>query len=211
MKRLQLLIGLIVSLMCVLTSCSKSPEQKAKELVGTEIKKKLYFPESYDLADLQVDSAFTPYDDPEFIGLTKELVKLDKELFVANNDIKRVKEKMSIWSDVESSYSRSELNGLRDELETAQEKYDAVMSEGQKVVGKIKKRINESPKFIGFKAIVSYRAKNNNGDILMDNVFVVFDKNVENVTYMIQGKEYELCQKEFDVMQRGADNDSEEE
>lgn len=211
MKKLQLLIGLIVSLMCVLTSCSKSPEQKAKELVGTEIKKQLYFPESYDLADLQVDSAFTPYDDPEFMELIKELVKLDKEFFVANSDIKRVKENMAIWSGMESSYSRNQLNGLRDELKTAQEKYDVAVSEAQKVVGKIRKRMDESPEFIGFKAIVSYRAKNNKGDILMDNVFAVFDKNVEDVAYMIQGKEYEQYQTVVDAIQKGQDNGSEEE
>lgn len=42
MKRYPFLFGMIVSFVCLLASCSKSPEQKVKDLVGAEIKKHLY-------------------------------------------------------------------------------------------------------------------------------------------------------------------------
>ena len=42
MKKLFLLLGVFASITLMLASCSKSPEQKAKDLAGEEIKKHLY-------------------------------------------------------------------------------------------------------------------------------------------------------------------------
>ena len=55
--------------------------------------------------------------------------------------------------------------------------------------------MDKSPKFIGFKASISYRAKNNDGNILMESVFAVFDENIENITYMLDGNDYKQYQE----------------
>lgn len=173
MKRYPFLLGMIVSFVCLLASCSKSPEQKVKDLVGAEIKKHLYIPESYDLADVKIDSAFAPYDNPEFIELTQELVKKGQEVEEAETDIKHAKSSISIWENPFSSYSRNSLNEAREDLKTAQAKEEKAISEAKKLGKKIKKQMDKSPEFIGYKAYVSYRAKNNDGDILMSEVFAV--------------------------------------
>ena len=71
--------------------------------------------------------------------------------------------------------------------------------------------MDKSPEFIGYKASVSYRAKNNDGDILMSEVFVVFDKNIENITYMMDGKDYEQYQEVLKEIHESSNSDSEEE
>ena len=76
MKKLFLLLGVFASITLMLASCSKSPGQKARELAGEEIKRHLYFPESYDPADVKIDSAFAPYDSAEFMELKSDLIKL---------------------------------------------------------------------------------------------------------------------------------------
>lgn len=210
MKGYPFLFGMIVSFVCLLASCSKSPEQKVKDLVGAEIKKHLYIPESYDLADVKIDSAFAPYDNPEFIELTQELVKKRQEVEDAETDIKYAKSSISIWGNPFSSYSRNSLNEAREDLKTAQAKEEKAISEAKKLGKKIKKQMDNSPEFIGYKAYVSYRAKNNNGDILMSEVFAVFDKNIENITYIIEGKDYEQYQEVLKQIHEASNSDSEE-
>mgnify|MGYP004464466533 CR=1 FL=1 len=76
MKKLFLLLGIVTSVFFTLASCSKSPEQRVKDLAGIEIKKHLYFPDSYDPADVKIDSAFAPYDSQEFMKLTSKFIEL---------------------------------------------------------------------------------------------------------------------------------------
>ena len=54
----RILLGAL--LVTLFASCSKSLEDKANTLIEEDIKKTLYHPETYDPAETQVDSAFTP-------------------------------------------------------------------------------------------------------------------------------------------------------
>ncbi|MDD7342870.1 MAG: hypothetical protein PUG64_04275 [Bacteroidales bacterium] len=194
---------LIASFICILASCAKSPEQKAKDLVEMEIKKQLYIPDSYDLADIKFDSAFAPYDSPEFIEMTQELVQKWLEVEETKESVKQAKASVSIWSGPYSSYfQQNSLDEARADLAEAQEKENKVISEVKVIAEKMKKQMHESPKFIGYKASVSYRAKNNDGNVLMSTVFVVFDKDVEKISCMIDGEDYELYQKMIEELQK---------
>ena len=198
MKKQHFILGLIASFICILASCSKSPEQKVKDLVGNEIKKHLYIPESYDLADVKIDSAFAPYDDPKFIELVKDLLTKTQEVEDAENAVKEAKSSVSRWSDHPfpyDSYSRNSLNEARSDLKEAQTKEEKAMSAARKLGDKMKEQMDKSPKFIGFKASILYRAKNNYGNIVMESVFAVFDENIENITYMLDGNDYEQYQE----------------
>ena len=64
----RILLGAL--LVTLFASCSKSLEDKANTLIEEDIKKTLYHPETYDPAETQVDSAFTPFDDPVFYEKT---------------------------------------------------------------------------------------------------------------------------------------------
>ena len=198
MKKQHFILGLIASFICILASCSKSPEQKVKDLVGNEIKKHLYIPESYDPADIKIDSAFAPYDDPKFIELTKDLLTKAQEVEDAEKAVKEAKSSVSRWSDHPfpyDSYSRNSLNEARSDLKEAQTKEEKAMSAARKLGDKMKEQMDKSPKFIGFKASILYRAKNNYGNIVMESVFAVFDENIENITYMLDGNDYEQYQE----------------
>lgn len=49
--------------------------------------------------------------------------------------------------------------------------------------------------FFGYKTYVSYRAKNNDGDILMDAKYALFDKDFENIIEIYESIEYEQYQQ----------------
>ncbi len=66
----------VVMVTLLLASCAKSPEQKAEALIKEQMQKTLYHPDTYAPSGTQVDSAFTPYDDPVFYEKTLKLAKL---------------------------------------------------------------------------------------------------------------------------------------
>lgn len=186
-------MGLCICFAIALSSCTKSPEQKVKDLVEEEIKKNLYFPESYDLADAKIDSAFSPYDSYEFMEMTAKLVQLGNEVSDAREDIKEKNSDVSIWSTpYASAYASTQLNQAKSELAEAEAKESKAMEEAQTLANKMKTLMDKKPEFIGYKATISYRSKNNDGNVTMDKVFVLIDKNLEKVVHMCDNNDYEL-------------------
>ena len=184
-----------VSLLCSLASCTKSPEQKVKDLLGKEIKKHLYIPDSYDPAEVKIDSAFAPYDSPEFIKLANTLVENARELAEIQRNIDFAQSSVSIWDDRSSSYSRNEYARAKRDLKKAQDEYSEKIAEGKETAQKFRTMMEQKREFIGYKTYVSYRAKNNDGDILMDAKYALFDKDFENIIEIYESIEYEQYQQ----------------
>lgn len=184
-----------VSLLCSLASCTKSPEQKVKDLLGKEIKKHLYIPDSYDPAEVKIDSAFAPYDSPEFIKLANTLVENAMELAEIQRNIDFAQSSVSIWDDRSSSYSMNEYARAKRDLKKAQDEYSEKIAEGKETAQKFRTMMEQKREFIGYKTYVSYRAKNNDGDILMDAKYALFDKDFENIIEIYESIEYEQYQQ----------------
>ena len=184
-----------VSLLCSLASCTKSPEQKVKDLLGKEIKKHLYIPDSYDPAEVKIDSAFAPYDSPEFIKLANTLVENARELAEIQRNIDFAQSSVSIWDDRSSSYSRNEYARAKRDLKKAQDEYSEKIAEGKETAQKFRTMMEQKREFTFLKTYVSYRAKNNDGDILMDAKYALFDKDFENIIEIYESIEYEQYQQ----------------
>lgn len=111
MKKLSSTLLFITFLAFVLSSCTKSTEEKAKELSEAKIKESLIIPDSYDLASIEVDSAFTPYDDPQFYELTIELAKDGTAIEQAKRDMDDAQSSIALWeSPYQTSYGLNEQN-----------------------------------------------------------------------------------------------------
>ncbi len=63
----------------------------------------------------------------------------------------------------------------------------------EKIVAQIKTILEMEPKFIGFKAMHRYRAKNNAGQVLMGNARFLFNEELTDVVSMfdMDGEEYQ--------------------
>ena len=195
-------MGLCICFAIALSSCTKSPEQKVKDLVEEEIKKNLYFPDSYDLADAKIDSAFSPYDSYEFMEMTAKLVQLGNEVSAAREDIKEKNSDVSMWSmPYASAYASTQLKQAKTELAEAEAKETKAIKDGQSLAIKMRTMLDKKPEFIGYKAIISYRSKNNDGNVTMDKVFVLLDKNLEKVIHMCDNSEYELYNQAIKAIQ----------
>ena len=191
----RILLGAL--LITLFVSCGKSPEEKANALIEDDIKKVLYHPETYDPAETQVDSAFTPFDDPAFYEKTVQLCKLGMSIDECDRKMKNAKSSMSIWSGpYQSAYSKNEYQEAKDEYdENAQNKKNAE-KKAKKLADELKTMLDKEQLFIGFKARHRFRANNNAGQIVFGEMKYLFDKDMNKIvaSYDMDDDEYKTVQ-----------------
>ena len=191
----RVLLGALLAMLCV--SCSKSLEEKANALIADDIKKVLYHPETYDPAETQVDSAFTPFDDPVFYEKTVQLCKLGMSIDECDRRMKQAKSSMSIWSGpYQSAFGRNEYQEAKDEYnENARNKKNAEIK-AKKIASELKTMLDKEQQFIGFKARHRYRADNNAGQTIFGEMKYLFDKDLRKIvaTYDMDDDEYKAVQ-----------------
>lgn len=180
----------------VIAACGQSQEQKAEALIKESLKKSLYKPETYKPVETKVDSAFAPYDDPEFFEELAELGKMNSEFVELEEKAKHAKSSMAIWSGpYQTSFGRNEYQEAKEEYDEANAKMEKLKTKGRKQYEKVANILQESRKFIGFKAVHNYRANNNAGNTLIGNTIFFIDKNFEEVTYSMEVEEYTQMQE----------------
>ena len=186
-----------LALVAVVTAaCVQSQEQKAEALIKESLKKSLYKPETYKPVETKVDSAFAPYDDPEFFEELAELGKMNSEYLELEENAKHAKSSMALWSGpYQTSYGRNEYQEAKEEYDEANAKMEKLKTKGRKQYEKVANMLQGSRKFIGFKAVHNYRANNNAGNTLIGNTIFFIDKNFEEVTYSMEVEEYTQMQE----------------
>lgn len=195
MKKIRLLIVMVAALLSVLSSCSKSPEQKVKDLVVPEIKSQLLIPESLDIAGIKLDSAYAPYDSPEFITLSMKLIKMAHEFDEVLASEREAREDCAIYSNPYGDLSKYKLSEAKAALNKALANKHKLESQTKTFCKEAMMLKVKTPKFIGYKAIVSFRSKNNYGVVFMNYYYVVFDKKIEKIMCMIGDGDYEQYQE----------------
>ena len=180
----------------IICSCSKSPEEKANELIKAELRKSLFKPDTYNPIETKLDSAFAPYDDPVLFEKMTELLKMGVELEALDREMKHAKSSMSIWSGpYMSSYGRNEYNEAKEDYDEANSKIEKLKEKGHKKYEEIIKLLEQSPKFIGYLATHNYRADNNAGNTLIGNSVFIIDKDFKNVLFSCEVEEYNQMQE----------------
>lgn len=193
MKRV--LLGTLLATLFV--SCVKSPEEKADALIEDDIKKVLYHPETYDPAETQVDSAFTPFDDPAFYEKTIQLCELGMIIDESDSNMKHAKSSMSLWSGTyQSAYGRNKYQEAKDEYDENERNKNNAEIKAQKLINELKIMLDKEPQFIGFKARHRYRASNNAGQTIFGEMKYLFDKDLSKIiaTYDMDDDEYKAVQ-----------------
>lgn len=133
----RILLGAL--LITLFVSCGKSPEEKANALIEDDIKKVLYHPETYDPAETQIDSAFTPFDDPVFYEKTVQLCKLGMSIDECDRKMKNAKSSMSIWSGpYQSAFGRNEYQEAKNEYDENERNKKSIEAKVKKLATELK-------------------------------------------------------------------------
>ncbi len=189
---------ILLALLAIATfiSCSESPEEKANKLIKEELKKSLYLPESYSPVETKVDSAFSPYSDPEVFNKLIEINKMNEKLEELDEKMKDSEKNMAIWSGpYHSAFGKHSYNEAKEEYDEAKSEFEALQEKGVAKMIDVMKSISEEPKFIGFTAFHNYRANNNSGQTLIGNQVFLIDDKFEKVLYSFELSDYNDFQK----------------
>ena len=158
--------------------------------------KSLYKPDTYKPIETNVDSAFSPKDDPALFEKLQELMSIAKDIESNQYDQKQAKSSMAIWSGpYQTALGRNEYNEAREEYEKATQNIEKATEKGQKLGIELRAMLNKKPEFIGWKATHNYRADNNAGNTLIGNSIYIIDKNFEKVLFSCEVEEYEIIQE----------------
>lgn len=194
-------------LIAMFASCNKSLEDKANVLIEKAIKKMAYHPESYDPTETRVDSAFTPFDDPDFYEKTIQLYKLGMAIDEYDKNMKDAKSSMSIWSGpYQSSFGRNEYQEAKEEYTKNAKNKKNAEAKTRKLADELKSMLDKEKVFIGFKVQHRFRVNNNAGQTTFGEMEFLFDKNMSEIfaSYDMDSEEYKAVQILYKQM-RGED------
>ena len=183
-------IGFILWLM-VLGACSRTQEEKANLLIKEDIQKVLVKPDTYEPIETKLDSAFAPYETPEFMENTLKCVQLFMEIEGYKEKIKDARSMMTMYEDnLGSPYFKNEYNEYKAEYKEATNKRNEIEKRLKRSGKKLKELANAKREFIGYKAMHHYRADNNAGKTVLGTDFYLFDKDYTCIFFQRRNRTY---------------------
>lgn len=182
-------------------ACGQSQKQKAEALIKETLERSLIKPDTYTPIETKVEEAFAPYDDPAFLKELTEMINMTVEYADLMEKAKHAKLLMSKRS---APYRSSD---GKDEYQEAKKVYNAKIEEikikTRKQDEKIANMLLEDRKFLGYKAIHTYRAVNNAGNTFNGNTVFFIDKNFEKVVYSMDVEDYNQVQGAVKIFKEG--------
>lgn len=186
---------LFLCMTALVFACTKSPEERAKDMIQESVKRILYNPESYDAVSLSIDSAFTPYGSPDFYKQTLKVYELGTEIRSLRN-IEREKKSSMEWHSgpYQSSYDKKTYNEAKEEYDETVAKREKLEKKVNKMVNELKEQIKAEQQFIGFWAYHCYRAKNNAGATQFGEIVFLFNKELNQIVDVYDPSESDFKQ-----------------
>lgn len=192
-----------VTSLVLLASCSvKTNEEKARELIEPEVKAILIKPESYDFAQIQLDSCFSDSQhNPEAIVFALKVAKLFDEYKGYMSDAKRAESSMTIYAPsygYQDAHSKQQQKKYKAEMEKAQRKAAAAKDQIIQLYRDNKQLILsfESGKhdFVGWAVSFGYRAETAGGLKTMGGSLFYMNKDLTQITHRFTEEDMNLIQ-----------------
>lgn len=175
-------------------SCQTSIEDRAADLIKESVCKSLYQPESYESVEIQLDSAFAPYDLPEFYDAWLKIPEIYKDYTLAQNKVEV--EKSIIPVSPVSFGSRS--NKYESEAyENALKSLEFETKRFQKAFKNIGAIVERDSVFVGYKAQHKYRAKDDSGKTFFGEELFFFNKEMNQIV-----AKYDMKDEKFIAMKK---------
>ena len=181
-----------VTSLVLLASCSvKTNEEKARELIEAQVKSSLIKPESYEFAQLQLDSCFSDSQhNPEAIVFALKVAKLFNEYKEHSSDAERAESSMTIYAPsygYQSAHSAQQHKKYKAEMEKAKRKAADAKEQIIQLYKDNKKLFTafQSGKheFIGWMVAFGYRAETAGGMKTMGESLFYLNKDLTEVTH----------------------------
>lgn len=176
----------------LLVSCSvKTNEEKARELIEPEVKANLIKPESYEFAQIQLDSCFSDSQhNPEAIVFVLKVAKLFNEYKEYSEDAERAESSMTIYAPsfgYQDAHSKQQQRKYKAEMEKAQRKAADAKDQIIQLYKDNKQLIlgfeNGKHNFTGWAVTLGYRAETAGGLKTMGGALFYLNKDMTEITH----------------------------
>lgn len=184
----------LMSSVCALfmiVACTNSPAQKAEALIKSS--KTIAKGTTYEVIQTTVDSAFTPQDDPDFFKQMEEATQMNERYNALQKEFSELKDSIAKISN------RPELKKECDDLIQKQKNIDweigLIKDKGHEKYNQLMEIAVSEPRFIGFKAMHTYRIHNEAGSTLPITEFYLLDTEMTQIKYSCDSIYYAEAQE----------------
>lgn len=185
----------LVIITFLLVACGQSKEKKAEALIKKDLRTILHKPETYRAIETNVDSAFSPYDNPELFKELEKLGKLQAQHLGLEIQVGMAQNTMGLWGGVNSTFGRNRYKGAKKQLDSASDELDKIEEKYINQLNKVTKLLLSDREFIGYKVTHNYRADDNAGKVFIGNTIFYFDREFREIIYSIDLEEYKAKQE----------------
>ncbi len=208
----------------IFVSCAETLNDKAEALIKDDMKRTLVNPKSYKAIETKTDSAFAPQDDPLLYSLMLDIARenitisdaestiaeFNDNMINAENGMKMaLKEKRKNYKDDYNKFSK-----IYDTCKSGKENVELIRDSISNLIGnkleQIKKRLNTTNQFIGYKSIHKYSAENVSDTELKDSCFYLFDKDMKKVVLSLPLQQYRSLTETLNVIREGIESTEED-
>ena len=195
MKKLIFSLLAIVSLGFLVSCSTKTNEEKARELIEPEIKANLIKPESYELAQIKLDSCFSDSQyNPEVLTFAMNVAKLYREYKEFVSDAEDAESSMTIYAPsygYQSTHSKQQYKLHKAEMEKAQrraaDKKDQIIKlykdNKDFLIGMKSGKLRVGHKFIAWAVTFGYRAETAGGMKTMGGALYYLNKDMTEIIH----------------------------
>ena len=195
MKKYLFSLLAIVSLGFLVSCSTKTNEEKARELIEPEIKSNLIKPESYELAQIKLDSCFSDSQyNPEVLTFAINVAKLYREYKEFVSDAEKAESSMTIYAPsygYQSAHDKQQYKIHKAEMEKAQrraaDKRDQIIKlykdNKDFLIGMKSGKLRVGHEFIAWAVTFGYRAETAGGMKTMGGALYYLNKDMTEIIH----------------------------
>ena len=184
----------------LMASCSvKTNEEKARELIEPEIKANLVKPESYEFANMKLDSCFMDNGElnPEALEFSVKVAKLYKEYKKYSSEAEDAESSMTIYAPrygYQSAHSKQQYQKYKAEMEKAQRK---AATAKENILKLYKDNVKMWKDIASAKHEFNYRAETAGGIKTMGSALIFLNKDLTEITHSFSSMDLSISNSEL--------------
>lgn len=179
------LVIALFAVCAIFSSCQKTPEDKANDLIKENIAKMLTYPDSYESVETKVDSLFNPIYSVDFKRKAQRAMELSDRIEDNKTNIDHGLLTMNLYSGPYSNsvYDRNKYKEGKEEYETAKKYNEKAVPELAALKKEMKAQLEKGDEFLGYGIEHKFRCKNEEGNTQLIECLLIVDKDMKKVIY----------------------------
>lgn len=162
----------------------QTKEERATSLVQQSLHEELFVRSSYESVEMKLDSAFSPFDSPEYFDKLVEINKLGFKAVAMHKVMDNLEKLISLYESKSSQarhISKQTYLKTRDRYRALTDSINLMVEQINILSESVAQSSEERAEFIGFKATHTYKVVDRDGQILRRKQYLIYDKDISKI------------------------------